>query len=427
MVLFILGINHKTAPLALRERVAFAPDRMHSALADAVAVAAVDEVAIMSTCNRTELYWVSEDSQSCAQMQSWLAAYHQVESTDVKQHSYELQGDAAIRHMMMVAGGLDSLVLGEPQIFGQIKSAYSVAKSAGTIKAQLHSAFHKTFAIAKRVRTDTAIGKNPVSVAYAAVTLAKQIFSDLRDDTALVIGAGETIELVMQHLADQGIKRMIVANRTLERAQLLAEKYGAEAILLSDLHEYLSRADIVISSTASQLPILGKGAVESALKVRRHKPMFMVDIAVPRDIEAEVSTLDDVYLFTVDDLKNVIEENMKSRQEAAEQAQTIITEGVEDFMREVRAMDSVMTIKAYRQKAEELRDQELEKALRALQNGTDPDQAMSQLARNLTNKLIHTPSTVLKDAGASGRTDMVSLVHELFEISPNDIDKSQSE
>lgn len=427
MTLLAFGINHNTASLELRERVAFAPEQMRDALIQANHCPGLEEVAILSTCNRTEIYvqLAGDAEPSPAQVQSWLAQYHQLQHGALDQCHYWYQDGEAVGHMMKVACGLDSLVLGEPQILGQMKSAYSVACDAGTVGRSLHSAFHQVFGIAKRVRTETAIGENPVSVAYAAVSLAQQIFSDLKRDTGLLIGAGETIELVAQHLTQHGIGKLIVANRTLERANLLAEKFNAEAILLADIPEHLHRADIVITSTASQLPLLGKGAVESALKKRRRKPMFMVDIAVPRDIEPEVGELDDVYLYSVDDLREVIDEGLRSRQQAAEKAETIVADGVEQFLRERRALDSVSTIRAYRQKAEELRDQELQKALRALEAGAPAEQVLNQLARGLTNKLLHAPTTRLKKAGATGDTHLLDFTHELFDLSPADIEQKE--
>lgn len=423
MTLLAFGINHNTASLEIRERVAFAPEQMREALLQACDCPELEEIAILSTCNRTEVYAQLAENVAASpdQVQSWLASYHQLERKDLDACHYWYRDGDAIGHMMKVASGLDSLVLGEPQILGQMKSAYSVACDAGTVGRSLHNAFHQVFGIAKRVRTETAIGENPVSVAYAAVALAQQIFSDLKRDTALLVGAGETIELVAQHLSQQGIGQVIVANRTLERASLLAEKFGAEAVLLADIPDHLHRADIVITSTASQLPLLGKGAVESALKKRRHKPMFMVDIAVPRDIEAEVGELDDVYLYSVDDLREVIDEGMRSRQQAAEKASSIVADGVEQYLREQRALDSVSTIRAYRQKAEELRDQELSKALKSLEAGTAPEQVLNQLARGLTNKLLHAPTARLKQAGASGDSHLLDLTHELFDLSRGDI------
>ncbi len=417
MTLLAFGINHTTAPLALRERVAFAPENLQSAMQEACAEAGLAEVAILSTCNRTEIYATSEGD--AAAIQAWLVNHTAIAAEDLAKSYYCYQDQEAVRHMMKVAGGLDSLVLGEPQILGQMKSAFASAKEAGTLGAELHATFQQVFNIAKRVRTETAIGENPVSVAYAAVSLAQQIFSNLKQDTALLVGAGETIELVARHLVEQGIKHIIVANRTLDRAQRLAGEFNGEAILLADIPEQLHRADLVISSTASQLPLLGKGAVESALKKRKHKPMFMLDIAVPRDIEEQVGELDDVYLYTVDDLHAVIDENKKSRVAAADQAEEIINQGVEQFLRQQRALDAVETVKAYRQKAEQLRDIELQKALRSLQTGANAEQVLQLFARNLTNKLIHSPTTVLKEASASSRHHVVQVAQELFELSVN--------
>lgn len=424
MTLLAFGINHNTASLHIRERVAFAPDQVADALENAIKAARLAEVAILSTCNRTEVYASSKADP--ALLIDWIAAYHHLSQSDLLDCYYAHTGEDAIRHMMKVASGLDSMVLGEPQILGQMKSAYAVAHGVGTINASLHAAFQQVFSTAKRVRTETAIGENPVSVAFAAVSLARQIFSDLKQDTALLIGAGETIELVARHLSEQGIKQIIVANRTLGRARQLAEQFGAEAILLADIPDLLHRADIVISSTASQLPLLGKGAVESALKQRKHKPILMVDIAVPRDIEVEVGELQDVYLYTVDDLRAVIEENKKSREEAAQKADTIIEQGVNIYVSELRALNSVSTIKAYRRKAENLRDIELEKAMRLLESGQDPGKVLNQLARNLTNKLIHAPTAKLKEASAVGRSDVIGVSHELFNLTQEDINESES-
>lgn len=422
MTLLAFGINHTTAPLALRERVAFAPQALEQALLDARQGVGVEEIAILSTCNRTEIYASSDTGEQA--LVDWLVSHSAVTRADLHDCYYCYCGDEAVRHMMKVAGGLDSLVLGEPQILGQMKSAYAQASDVGTVGSLLHSAFQQVLAVAKRVRSETAIGEQPVSVAYAAVSLAQQIFSDLKEDTALLIGAGETIELVARHLHEQGIRRIIVANRTLDRARRVAAEVGAEAILLGDIPEHLPRADIVISSTASQLPLLGKGAVEAALKQRKRKPMFMLDIAVPRDIEPQVGELADVYLYTVDDLHTVIDEGRKSRVEAADMAEQIITEGVVQYQRELRALDAVATIKAYRRKAEVLRDQELEKALRSLEAGGDSREVLNQLARNLTNKLLHSPTAMLRDAGASGRAESVQFARELLEISPTDIEQA---
>ncbi len=418
--LFVLGINHDSASIEVRERVAFAPESIEGALQSLVEQTPAVESAIMSTCNRTELYVVleglDESSDAVDHLLQWLADYHGLDAAVLQDCYYHHTSDEAIKHMMSVASGLNSLVLGEPQILGQMKSSYAVAQNAKTLSSELHGVFQKVFGVAKRVRTDTAIGENPVSVAYAAVSLAQQIFSDLKEDTALLIGAGETIDLVARHLQRQGIANMIFANRTLERAQQLADEFSAKAVLLSDIPEQLVNADIVISSTASQLPILGKGAVESALKQRRHKPMFMVDIAVPRDIETEVGELADVYLYTVDDLREVIDENKQSRENAANEAYDIIDEALKTYMQEARARYSVSAIKSYRQHAEALRDEALEKALRDLNNGLSPDQVLKQMANSLTNKLLHTPTRQLKQASSEGNQELLTLTQKLFAV-----------
>ena len=302
MSILAYGINHKTAPVSVRERVAFEPGQITEALQDLVAQPTVQEAAIISTCNRTELY-CGLDTPDHKLITNWLSHYHNLDENDIQPYIYTHPDNLAVRHALRVAAGLDSLILGEPQILGQMKDAYFAASKAGTMGGQLDRLFQHTFSVAKQIRTDTAIGASAVSVAFAAVSLAKQIFSNFQDHTALLIGAGETIELTARHLHESGIGRMIIANRTLERAHKLAEEFNAYAIELSDIPSHLAEADIVISSTASPLPILGKGSVESALKIRKHRPMLMVDIAVPRDIEEQVSELNDVYLYTVDDLQ----------------------------------------------------------------------------------------------------------------------------
>ncbi|MBX2807398.1 MAG: glutamyl-tRNA reductase [Cellvibrionaceae bacterium] len=417
MSLFVIGINHQSAALDVRERVNFVPETVVPALQSLLDETPASEAAILSTCNRTELYLVASSlaqQHNTRQWLQWLADYHQLDISALSDICYVHPCDAAVTHMMQVACGLDSMVLGEPQILGQMKSCYAVAQEAGTLGSQLHHVFQKAFNAAKRVRTETAIGRNPVSVAYAAVDLARRIFSDLKQDTALLIGAGETIDLVARHLKEQGIARMVFANRTLQRAQALADDFGARAVLLSDIPQALMNADIVISSTASQLPILGKGAVESALKQRKHKPIFMVDIAVPRDIEPEVGELNDVYLYSIDDLREVIDDNRQSRAMAAEEAHLIVGDCVAAFVRESRARESVAVIKSYRQYAEQLRDQVLQKALRDLDNGVAPQAVVQQMASSLTNKLLHSPTEQIKQAGAQGQDDILALSQQLL-------------
>ncbi|WP_461535817.1 glutamyl-tRNA reductase [Spongorhabdus nitratireducens] len=419
-----LGINHKTAPVELRERVSFTPDQTPKALNSLLQLEGVSEAAILSTCNRTEMYCAG-DQLLHSHLFEWLANWHELPLDEVSLHGYVHGHEESIVHMMRVACGLDSMILGEPQILGQLKSAYAVAVDAGTTRTELGRLFQASFSAAKRVRSQTAIGENPVSVAFAAVSLAKQIFSDLSHNKALLIGAGETIELVARHLHEQGVRDIMVANRTLDRARRLAEQFDATPMLLADIPEHLAQADIIISSTASQLPILGKGAVERALKKRKHQPVFMVDIAVPRDIEPEVAELPDVYLYSVDDLREVIEDNMKSRQQAAEKAETLILEHTEQLLRQLRSLAAVDVLKALREQAELLRDHELARAMRQLNAGMPAEDALKMLARGLTNKLIHTPTVQLRHAGADGRTELISGARELYALTSTSEGKPQ--
>lgn len=415
MTLLALGINHKTASVAVRERLVIAPAAMEGALLAALESAGLNEVAILSTCNRTEIY-CSAEAVDAQRLLHWLGLYKELPVAEIEKSIYLHQDMDAVQHMMRVACGLDSLVLGEPQILGQLKSSFAVSQNLKLMKGELGQLFQQAFAVAKKVRTDTAIGRNPVSIAFAAVSLAQHIFSDLQDSTALLIGAGETIELVARHLNNAGVKNIIVANRTLDRAQQLAANFNGEAILLGDIPDILHRADIVIASTASQLPILGKGAVESALKKRKHQPMFMIDIAVPRDIEVQVKELDDVYLYSVDDLQQVIEENQQQRQEAALDAEKIILEGVEKYVLEQRSRGAVNTLKALRTHTEKLRDQEVDSALKNLAKGDNAEQVVIELARRLTNKMLHHPSIQLRRASGQGRTDLSELIEEVFQL-----------
>lgn len=415
MALLALGINHKTAPVDIRERVAFAPEHLAEAVARACEEADLREVAILSTCNRTELYCSLEEAKS-EQLLNWLAQYHQVDHEQLKQCTYEHWDQSAAQHMMRVASGLDSLVLGEPQILGQLKNAFAVSQDAGHLHSELGRLFRHTFTVAKQVRTETSIGQNPVSVAYAAVSLAQHIFADLGESRALLIGAGETIELVARHLKQAGVRSITIANRTLGRAVALAEEVGGKAIEFSQIPNELASADILISSTASQLPILGKGSVEAALKKRRHAPMFMVDIAVPRDIEPQVGDLEDVYLYTVDDLTEVIEENQRSRQDAAQEAEQLIEQGAGQFMRQLRELDAVDTLTQLRAKHTQLAEEELARALRLLEQGKPAEEVLRRLAHGLTNKFLHQPSVQLRQASADGRDDMQLLAAELFQL-----------
>lgn len=416
MGIWTLGINHKTASVAVRERVSFDPEQMPAVLAEVKNLDPISEVVILSTCNRTEIYCSAPEQLNPAALVEWLANYHNLERQQIEHALYYLQTDKAVQHAMRVASGLDSLVLGEPQILGQMKTAYSIAQESGTVGAELGRLFRQTFSIAKRVRTDTAIGENPVSVAFAAVRMAQHIFSDMHKSTALLVGAGETIELVARHLHHAGVKNIVVANRTLVRAQTVAKEFKGEAILLENIPQALASADIVISSTASPLPIIGKGMVERAMKKRRHRPMFMVDIAVPRDIEQEVAEVSDVYLYTVDDLRDIIEENVRSRQNAAQQAEALIISGVDQFMRDLKVLDAVKTITEMRTTVHATREEQLAKALKQLSNGADAEQVLRQFAHTFTNKVLHEPTIALRQASADGRLDVLDWSRELFHL-----------
>lgn len=420
MSFLAFGINHKTASVNVREQVAFDLQHLNDALHSIRTLEGVLESVIVSTCNRTEIYCACDDSVSPNVLLLWLASYHQVEVETLKECCFSFQDDAAIRHLMRVASGLDSLVLGEPQILGQLKSAYSSALEAGAVSNQLSRLFEHCFSVAKRVRTETAIGENPVSVAAAAVNMARQLFSDFSDNVALLIGAGKTTELVAKHLRQGGIKKIIIANRTLARAQDLSAQVDGEAALIGDIPDLLEQADIVIASTASTLPILGKGAVERALKIRKHRPFFMVDIAVPRDIEPQVAELADVYLYTVDDLKGVIDESLKSREGAAQEAEQLIEQGCENFLNHQRISGVGDALKRFRAQAETLQQRELMKSLNALKNGTSPDVVMAQLARGLTNKLIHEPTVQVRKAAEEGSNEKAEWLLDLFGISPSE-------
>ncbi len=416
MPLIALGINHKTAPVKIREKVSFAPERLEGALQELTAHSNVNEAAILSTCNRTELVCHTDKQEDSAVIVDWFRHYHKLDAEEVAPFIYLHPEQRAVHHILRVACGLDSLILGEPQILGQIKNAYRTAVNAGTVGSLLGKLFQYTFSVAKQIRSDTAIGSSPVSVAFAAVSLAKQIFSDFPKHTALLVGAGETIELAARHLHENGIGRIIIANRTVEKAHVLAQEVNGYAIALPEISAHLAEADIVISSTASPLPILGKGAIERAMKSRKHLPMLMVDIAVPRDIEPEAGDLDDIYLYTVDDLQEIIEEGLKTRKEAANQAEEIIDTEVSHFMGWLRSLQAVGTIREYRQEAEQTRDTELVKARRMLARGESPENVLQWLAHGLTNKLIHAPSAQMRQAGYDGRFELLEAARVLFNL-----------
>ncbi len=410
MTIIALGINHKSAPVNLREKVAFSPDKLAHALQSCPEQTSAKQVVILSTCNRTEVYIKAEQADDAEKLSQWLADFHQTELDIVRQHSYVKYNDDAINHLMRVACGLDSLIVGEPQILGQVKQAYSESKNAGKIKTEFEKLFQSTFSIAKKVRTETEIGANAVSVAFAAVQLAKQIFSKLIHSNVLLIGAGETIELVAKHLEDAQAKSITVANRTLSKASELAETLNGTAITISQIPVHIAQADIVISSTASSLPLIGRGTVATALKVRKHKPMLLIDLAVPRDIESEVGELDDAFLYTVDDLQNIVEQNVANRETAAHQAEQMIATQVNHFASWQQHYQNVDLIKNYREKAEQTRDEALQKALKQIDDGVSPDEAMTQLAFKLTQAMLHGPTKALQQASKRSDDDNLNLL-----------------
>lgn len=412
MQLYVIGVNHTTAPIQIRENVAFNSEHLGNALRELTSHD-VAEAAILSTCNRTELYCSTDNPQKPL---NWLSQYHKLETKNIQPYIYTLPDNEAVKHAFRVASGLDSMVLGEAQILGQFKQSVKIAQDAGTLGTLLHKLFQRTFEVAKEVRTNTDIGANSISMAAAAVKLAQRIFGDISNQNVLFIGAGEMIALCADHFAAQKPKSMVVANRTLERGLELATKIGGQAILLNDLPERFAEFDIVVTSTASQLPIIGLGMVESAIKTRRHRPIFMVDLAVPRDIEPEVAQLDDVFLYTVDDLELVVTDGKVNRQEAAIDAEIIVQARVENFMHWVKKRGGVPTIKALRDQAEATRRAELEKALKMIQKGENPAIVLDLLSNALTNKFLHAPSHALNLAQGDEHTRLENILKQLYQI-----------
>jgi glutamyl-tRNA reductase len=407
MAVNVLGINHKTAPVALREKVAFSEDRLLAALRTLRQEAGVAEVVILSTCNRTEVYWAG--SASGAELTQWLERHHG-SNLDLAPSLYVHQEQRAVTHAFSVASGLDSMVLGEAQILGQLKDAYRVAQEAGSTGPSLNKLFQAAFSAAKRVRSETRIGENAVSIASATVSLARRMYSDLSAHTALLVGAGEMNALTARHFMSAGVKRMVIANRTLGRAQTLATELKAYAVGLEDLDKELVQADIVITCTASLVPLITKSAAEAAIRARRHRPIFMVDLAVPRDIDPAVADLEDVYLFSVDDLQQLIDENIQQREAAAGGARLVIDEEVARFLTESRAHDAGPTIRALRRQAEEIRLHTLEQARRQLAAGKAADEVIEYLANTLTNRLLHTPTQALRQAAELADSTLAEAV-----------------
>ena len=412
MALFTLGINHRTAPLTVREQVAFHAEELRRALSDLMSSGHVHEAAILSTCNRTELYCQADTPQIAI---DWLADYRRVPAHVIEPYLYAHPDREAVRHAFRVASGLDSMVLGEPQILGQMKEAVRIARESGALGTTLNKLFQSSFAVAKDVRSTTAIGANIVSMAAAAVRLAERIFERIADQNALFIGAGEMIELCATHFAARDPKQIVIANRTIDRGRALADRFGATAIRLEDVGERLAEFDIVVSCTASQLPIIGLGLVERAIKARRHRPMFMVDLAVPRDVEVEVGGLDDVFLYTVDDLAQVVESGVESRNSAVVDAEAIVAARVDAFLHWLQTRETVPVIRSLRDSAERMRRHEMEHALKLLAKGEDPASVLDQLSQRLTNKFLHAPTQALTQA-ESDRSTLQTAVTRLFNL-----------
>ncbi len=415
MQLLACGVNHHTAPVAIRERLAFPPEVLPRALVDVTGRKLAREAAILSTCNRTEIYCSAAEPEGVIE---WMSRFHNLEPREVRPYLYLLPGDQAVKHAFRVASGLDSMVLGETQILGQMKQAARHAQAAGTLGLLLNKLFQRTFSVAKEVRSATEIGANTVSMAAAAVTLAARIFADLSEQAMLFVGAGEMIELVATHFAARKPRRLMVVNRTEQRARELARRFGGEGAALTALPELLPDFDILVTSTASPLPIIGLGMVERAIKLRRHRPMFMVDLAVPRDIEPEVGQLPDVFLYTVDDLGEVVRDGQQARQAQVLQAEAIIDASVHEFMHWLDSRRAVPTLRALRDRAERMRRHELERAYKLLARGEDPKQVLELMSRALMNKYLHDPSQALNQATAEERDALTRFLQQLYHLHP---------
>lgn len=428
MSFIVIGINHRTAPVAIREQVVFADAELPSALDELVRVPEICEALIVSTCNRTEIYCFTDgevDDRLQTQSQAlieWMTRWHGLENQNLADSLYQHAGAEAIRHAFKVAAGLDSMVVGEAQILGQLKEAYRIAQQQNSTGPYLNRLFQAAFSAAKRVRTETRIGANAVSVASAAVSMARRVFEDFSQRTVLLVGAGETIVLAARHLRAHGAQRMIIANRTLARAQSVAAEFDAYAISLDRLETHLAEADIVVSSTASPTPVISLAAVKTALRSRKHRPMFMADIAVPRDIEASVSELDDIYLFTIDHLQQVVNTNMAARHEAALEADQLLTEDVREFTEQLGTLNAVPTIRTMRDEAEVIRQHTLDQAQRMLNNGRPASEVLEFLADTLTQRLLHAPSQRLRDAGKTGDAELIRAAQALFARPPSSND-----
>lgn len=421
MTLLTVGLNHHTAPLAIRESAAFPPEQFDTALDAFLRLPHVHEGAILSTCNRTELYAVT-DAPGDARLRRWLCDQRGLNDDRIAHYFYIHRDRESVRHSLRVAAGLDSMILGEPQILGQMKQAYRSARAARGAGPLLTRLFEHSFAVAKQIRSQTEIGVNPVSVAYAGASLARQIFADLSETCAMFIGAGETIDLAARYLADSGVRRMVFANRSLERAQMLATRYHGYAIALDDLPAHLAEADMLISSTAAPGHLVHFEQLRAAVKQRRRKPMFVLDLAVPRDIDPNAGELEDIYLYSVDDLQSVIDDNRRSREQAAVLANGMLDARIEEYIDWLDSRQATNTIRRLRERAHQTREQVLAKAQRRLARGEAPEDVIAFVGRTLTNKLMHEPSASLRNARGAQQQELLSSAHHLFGLEDDDFD-----
>lgn len=412
MRLVVCGINHQTAPLAIREQLAFNPSTASQALVDLLVSKAANEAVVLSTCNRTEIYGATNTKETLI---DWMAKQPTLSNIDIRRFSYQYEDMDMVRHIMRVASGLDSMVLGEPQILGQMKTAYRLACEAGTVGLQFKQLFPQVFSVGKQIRSQTDIGKNPVSIAYVVVQLAKRLFPSIAKCRVLLIGAGETNQLVATHLYSQGVRQLCLANRSNARMLQFTESIPLKMITMSDIAEQLRTVDLVVTATASELPILGKGAIETAFAYRRHHPLLLIDLAVPRDVEPEVNQLEDVYLYNMDDVQQMIEKNWQHRETAAKQAEMMVESEAANYLRHLRLLKAGEAIHRFREQGQAISQQELKKAKLYFAKYQDVEATLAYLSRNLCNQLLHQPTIKLRQNAENGREDLLSLVSAWFD------------